>query len=119
MHNIRPKRKGEKRGATGDQVGRGTTAVIHKGSWRGLDIAVKCINPDFFHSNESSVTFFVQEIETLSKQRHPFVLHLVGACLEPPEYGWVMTEFCIMTLKEWLHGKWERQKERSIPLPPF
>ncbi|KAJ0031153.1 hypothetical protein Pint_13713 [Pistacia integerrima] len=29
---------------------------------------------------------------------------LMGACLDPPNHGWVVTQFLTMTLKEWLHG---------------
>ncbi|KAF9617435.1 hypothetical protein IFM89_036396 [Coptis chinensis] len=76
-----------------EQVGRGSTADIYRGSWKGLGVAVKCINPDFFHFNENGATFFAQEVETLSRQHHPFVLRLVGASLNPPQYGWVVTEF--------------------------
>ncbi|KAF8388754.1 hypothetical protein HHK36_025434 [Tetracentron sinense] len=97
-----------------EQVGQGSTADIYRGSWRGLDVAVKCIYPDYFHSNESGVSFFAQEIETLLRQRHPFVLRLMGACLDPPENGWIVTEFLSMTLKEWLHGHGERRKESGI-----
>ncbi|GMN20956.1 hypothetical protein TIFTF001_043209 [Ficus carica] len=31
-----------------EKIGHGSTANIHKGTWRGLDVAVKCIRPDFF-----------------------------------------------------------------------
>ncbi|KAF5192415.1 Tyrosine kinase [Thalictrum thalictroides] len=102
-----------------EQVGRGSTAIIYRGSWKGLEVAVKCMNPDFFYFTENGVGFFVQEIETLSRQHHPFVLRLVGACLNPPEHGWVVTEFLSMTLKEWLHGKGNKRTKRSIPLPPL
>ncbi|XP_044463257.1 serine/threonine-protein kinase STY46-like [Mangifera indica] len=101
------------------KIGQGSTANIHKGVWRGLDVAVKCIFPDFFLQNENGVTFFAQEVDTLSRQRHRFVLQLMGACLDPPNHGWVVTEFLSMTLKEWLHGPGKRQKERSVPIPPF
>ncbi|KAL5728643.1 non-specific serine/threonine protein kinase [Ranunculus cassubicifolius] len=77
------------------------------------------MNPEYFHFNENGVAFFVQEIETLSKQRHPFVLRLVGACLNPPNHGWVVTEFLSTTLKEWLHGNGNRRVKRSLPLPPL
>ncbi|KAJ0090533.1 hypothetical protein Patl1_13804 [Pistacia atlantica] len=87
-----------------EKIGQGSTANIHKGVWRGLDVAVKCIFPDFFRQNENGVTFFAQEVDTLSRQRHRFVLQLMGACLDPPNHGWVVTEFLSMTLKQWLHG---------------
>lgn len=97
----------------------GTTADIYKAKWRGLDVAVKCMYPDFFRSNESGAAFFGQEVETLSRQRHPFVLQLIGACLDPPENCWIVTEFMPTDLKEWLHGPGKRQRERSAPLPPL
>jgi serine/threonine protein kinase len=80
---------------------------------------VKCIDPDYFLSNVNGVSFFAQEVETLSRQRHPCVLHLLGACLEPPNHGWVVTELLGMTLKDWLHGPGKRQKERTVPFPPI
>ncbi|KAI3955749.1 hypothetical protein MKW98_006109 [Papaver atlanticum] len=44
----------------------------------------------------------------------------MGACLDPPEFGWMVTEFVSMTLKQWLHGpEDERGRERLIPLPPL
>ncbi|XP_022728865.1 serine/threonine-protein kinase STY8-like [Durio zibethinus] len=101
-------------------IGQGSTADIYRGIWRGVDVAVKCIYPDFFHKNEKGVTFFAQEVETLSRQRHRFILQLMGACLNPPTQGWVVTEFLSMTLKDWLHGPGNnRGKERVTPLPPF
>ncbi|KAK2994027.1 hypothetical protein RJ640_018784 [Escallonia rubra] len=100
-----------------EKVGQGSTAEIYRATWRGLEVAVKCIYPDFFDSNENGVGFFAQEVETLSRQRHRFVLQLMGACLDPPNYGWVVTEFLGTTLKEWMHGPGSRRKERLVPLP--
>ncbi|KAK2644991.1 hypothetical protein Ddye_020186 [Dipteronia dyeriana] len=102
-----------------EKIGQGSTAEIYRGIWRGLDVAVKCINPEFFQTNEGGVTFFAQELDTLCRQRHRFVLQLMGACLEPPDHGWVVTEFMSTTLKEWLHGRGNRRKQRTVPLPPF
>ncbi|EEF46121.1 serine-threonine protein kinase, putative [Ricinus communis] len=103
-----------------EKIGQGSTAVIYRASWRGLDVAVKCIFPDFFQSNESGVAFFAQELDTLSRQRHRYVLQLMGACLDPPKHAWVVTELLGMTLKEWLYGPGNsRQKERLTPLAPF
>ncbi|KHN32178.1 Putative serine/threonine-protein kinase/receptor R831 [Glycine soja] len=102
-----------------EKIGQGTTADIHKGTWRGFDVAVKCMSTAFFRTNENGVVFFAQELETLSRQRHRFVLHLMGACLEPPHHAWIVTEYLNTTLKEWLHGPAKRPKNRSVPLPPF
>ncbi|KZV19333.1 hypothetical protein F511_22113 [Dorcoceras hygrometricum] len=78
----------------------GTTADIYKGRWRGIDVAIKCMYPDFFQSNDNGVSFFAQEVETLSSQRHPFVLQLMGRAL-------------ILRIDVGSH------KERTIPLPPL
>ncbi|KAM7507448.1 hypothetical protein LguiA_017901 [Lonicera macranthoides] len=100
-----------------EKVAQGTTADIHRATWRGLDVAIKCIYPDYFNSNENGTTFFAQEVETLSRQRHRFVLGLMGACLDPPDHGWIMTEFLYTTVKDWLHGLGSRKRERVVPLP--
>lgn len=80
---------------------------------------MKCIFPNLFESDEHMVDFFVQEVETLSRQRHPFVLQLMGACLDPPNHGWIVTEFLSTTLKTWLHCPVSRRKERKVPLAPL
>ncbi|KAH0645014.1 hypothetical protein KY284_032898 [Solanum tuberosum] len=87
-----------------EEVAQGSTAHIYRGRWRGYEVAVKCVLPDFFLLNENGVSFFAQEVETLSRQRHRFVLQLMGACLDPPQHGWIVTELLAMTLKDWLHG---------------
>ncbi|XP_020526117.1 serine/threonine-protein kinase STY17 [Amborella trichopoda] len=103
-----------------EKVGQGSTAEIHRGTWRGLDVAVKCIDPGLFHRQPEAVNWFVQELETLQRQRHPFVLHVMGACLNPPNNAWVVTELLSgKTLMEWLHGHKERRSTRDIPLPPL
>lgn len=105
-----------------EKIGQGSTAEIYAGTWRGLDVAVKCVRPDFFETNENGVSFFAQEVETLSRQRHRLVLQLMGACLEPPNHAWVVTEFLSTTLRDWLHGpaiNRRNKAERAVPLPPL
>ncbi|XP_059277527.1 serine/threonine-protein kinase STY46-like [Lycium ferocissimum] len=102
-----------------EEVAQGSTARIYRGRWRGYEVAVKCIFPEFFFCNDNGISFFAQEVETLSRQRHRFVLQLMGACLDPPHHGWIVTELLAMTLKDWLHGPGKRRKQRVVPLPPF
>ncbi|CAJ1972919.1 unnamed protein product [Sphenostylis stenocarpa] len=102
-----------------EKIGEGSTAEIHRGTWRGFEVAVKCISQDFFRTNANGVVYFSQELETLSRQRHRFVLQLMGACIDPPCRAWVVTEYLSTTLKEWLHGPGNRRRERKVPLPPF
>ncbi|XP_027333614.1 serine/threonine-protein kinase HT1-like [Abrus precatorius] len=102
-----------------EKIGEGSTADIYRGTWRGIEVAVKCISREFFRTNQNGVVYFSQELETLSRQRHRFVLQLMGACLDPPHRAWVVTEYLHTTLKEWLHGPGNRRRERMVPLPPF
>jgi serine/threonine-protein kinase TNNI3K len=91
-------------------IGRGTTTDIHRATWRGLEVAVKWVRPELFAANPSAEAFFVQEADLLSRQRQPHVLHLVGACLDPPESYFLVTELLSgVTLREWLHGGRERR----------
>ncbi|KAJ0987339.1 hypothetical protein J5N97_005695 [Dioscorea zingiberensis] len=101
-----------------EAIGKGTTAEIYRGNWRGLDVAVKWIHPQYFQSNEGGEAWFAQELDTLSRQRHPFVLRFLGACLLPPENAWVVTELLSgQSLTEWLHGCKKRGKKSLKPLP--
>ncbi|KAK1631156.1 hypothetical protein QYE76_005471 [Lolium multiflorum] len=104
-----------------EAIGRGTTADIHRATWRGLDVAVKWMRPELFLSNPSAEAFFAQELDVLSRQRHPHVLRLMGACLRPPDSCFLVTELLSgATLGEWLHGSKERRRERPPgTLPPL
>ncbi|PUZ70897.1 hypothetical protein GQ55_2G272600 [Panicum hallii var. hallii] len=100
-------------------VGRGTTADIHRATWRGLEVAVKWVRPELFVSNPSAEAFFAQEADLLSRQRHPHVLRLMGACLRPPGSCFLVTELLSgATLGEWLHGARERGTRASSSPPP-
>ncbi|WVZ65127.1 hypothetical protein U9M48_014540 [Paspalum notatum var. saurae] len=100
-------------------LGRGTTADIHRATWRGLEVAVKWVRPEFFRSNPGGEAFFAQEADVLSRQRHPHVLRLMGACLRPPDSCFLVTELLgCATLAEWLHGGRER-RPRASPPPPL
>ncbi|RRT71033.1 hypothetical protein B296_00020471, partial [Ensete ventricosum] len=103
-----------------EQIGRGSSADIYGGTWRGLGVAIKWIHPSVFHPDGSGEAWFAQELHTLSRQRHPYVLHLLGACFHTPQKGWLVTELLSgKTLAEWLHGHKERRRARSVPLPPL
>ncbi|KAI4376446.1 hypothetical protein MLD38_014207 [Melastoma candidum] len=53
--------------------------------WRGPEVAVKRLFPDFFCSNRNGVALLALKIETLSRQIRRFVLRPMGACLDPPD----------------------------------
>ncbi|CAL5088108.1 unnamed protein product [Urochloa decumbens] len=106
-------------------IGRGTTADIHRATWRGLEVAVKWLRPELLIASNPSgggaaEAFFAQEAELLARQRHPHVLRLMGACLRPPGSCFLVTELLGgATLGEWLHGGRERRpRAASATSPP-
>ncbi|MCO5584795.1 hypothetical protein L7F22_038727 [Adiantum nelumboides] len=100
-------------------VGSGSTSDTYKGIWRGLEVAVKCIRPSLFN-DERSVQSFCQEVDLLSRVRHPNVVQFLGASLSIPDKAWIVMEcMSLGTLTEWLHGSKKRTSIRIMPLPPF
>ena len=100
-------------------IGRGTTADIHRATWRGLEVAVKWVRPELLVTNPGAEAFFAQEAELLSRQRHPHVLRLMGACLRPPGSCFLVTELLSgATLGEWLHGGRRRRPRAASSSPP-
>ncbi|KAK3133447.1 hypothetical protein QOZ80_6AG0536660 [Eleusine coracana subsp. coracana] len=100
-------------------IGRGSTADIHRATWRGLEVAVKWVRPEFLRANPGGAAFVAQELDVLSRQRHPHVVRLMGACLHPPERCFIVTELLGgATLGEWLHGGRERRPRRASWTPP-
>jgi serine/threonine protein kinase len=68
-------------------------------------------------THPSAEAFVVQEIDVLSRQRHPHVLRLMGACLRSPEGCFIVTELLGgATLGEWLHEG--RERRRPLRAPP-
>lgn len=75
---------------------------------------------DSDYGEQDGVDRFCQEIELVVRQRHPYVLRLLGASLTPPDYAWLVTEYLPRgTLLEWLHGDKSRTDKRIVPLPPL
>lgn len=111
-----------------EMIGRGSTADVYRATWRGLDVAVKWMRAEFFAAADQrsrGEAFFAQELDALSRQRHPHVLRLMAACLRPPASCFLVTELLTgATLAQWLHGgdgggrSRERRRQPSSPPPP-
>lgn len=66
----------------GPQIGSGGFGVVFKGTWRGIDVAVKCLKGEV---REDELSVFMHEVNVMSRLRHQNILLFVGACLEGPE----------------------------------
>eukprot|EP00741_Cyanophora_paradoxa_P016637 tig00000198_g16066.t1 len=95
----------------GDTIGEGSFAIVHCGSWRGTQVAIKMLKrpsedgslaSDGFgsiggaraqaHETRAMREEFQQEVATLGRLRHPNILLYLGACTHP-EHMAIVTEF--------------------------
>lgn len=104
----------------GQVIGTGGTAQILQGKLRGKEVAVKCLLQSHMKADPGAVDSFLQEVELLSRLRHPNILRLEGAVLDPPKHCWLVTEMLRHgTLAEFLYGEKGRHYHRKIKLRPF
>ncbi|WP_233358348.1 hypothetical protein, partial [Vibrio cholerae] len=52
-------------------VGRGVSAEVFRGVWKGTNVAVKKFYPNFVSLNPKNIANFMKEVQTLSTLRHP------------------------------------------------
>jgi tRNA A-37 threonylcarbamoyl transferase component Bud32 len=75
----------------GEQIGTGSYGVVFKGSWKGVDVAVKRFIKQKL--DERHLLEFRAEVACLSEMRHPNIVLFIGACLRMPN-------LCLVT--EWV-----------------
>lgn len=66
----------------GPQIGSGGFGIVYKGTWRGIDVAVKCLKGEV---QEDELSVFMHEVNVMSRLRHQNILLFVGACLDGPQ----------------------------------
>ena len=64
-----------------DVIGEGGQAVVRRGKWNGIDIAAKI--PRNMRHGEAMSQMLRREVRALARVRHPNVVRMYGACLEP------------------------------------
>ncbi|XP_010055122.2 U-box domain-containing protein 33 [Eucalyptus grandis] len=88
------------------KIGEGGCGIVYKGFLRHMPVAIKTMK---FQSMQGSQQF-QQEVDVLSKVRHPNLIMLIGACAEP--WTLVYEYFPNGSLEDWLHSS-NRAKQLS------
>ncbi|GJQ14925.1 hypothetical protein GpartN1_g6716.t1 [Galdieria partita] len=74
-----------------EKIGNGAYSELFKAEWRGTIVAVKLMKAQ--ETSEEVLRQFHDEVNTLSKLRHPNIVLFMGACGRPPNVS-IITEFC-------------------------
>ena len=86
---------------TGKLLGQGSFGKTHHGWWRGAECVIKHVQV-----KEGTLGVFAREVQALACIRHPNVLALYGACVQPPESCLLVTEYLSGgSLNDAIHGK--------------
>eukprot|EP00198_Chlamydomonas_reinhardtii_P014188 XP_001703525.1 predicted protein [Chlamydomonas reinhardtii] len=87
-----------------EQLGRGVSGTVVKGTYRGQPAAIKMLPPDLLFGNRSlELHTFVQEMVVLCGVRHPNIVNLLGGSLQPPNV-FIVEELCVGSLEARIHG---------------
>jgi len=99
-------------------IGRGTFATVFSGTWKGIEVAIKKINPDAIRKFSSNVDF-EKEIRLMNSFRHPNVVLFLG-CNITESFIYIVTEYCKNgSLSDIIHNKavplqWDKQLQMAI-----
>ncbi|TMW55670.1 hypothetical protein Poli38472_010552 [Pythium oligandrum] len=83
-----------------EPIGGGGVALVHRGIYRKQSVALKTIFDP--RVDEALKQEFMDELLVMSQLRHPNIVSLIGACVEPPTMCMVM-ELCETSLHHALH----------------
>jgi class 3 adenylate cyclase/tRNA A-37 threonylcarbamoyl transferase component Bud32 len=73
-----------------EEIGRGTYGIVHRGQWKGVDVAFKRLARQRLGEKDRNNLY--REMAVLPDLRHPNVVLFIGACIASPNVG-IVTEF--------------------------
>jgi hypothetical protein len=85
----------------GDMLGRGGFGEVHKGRWKGTEVAVKTISAE--HITREMKSNFIAETSIMSRLRHPNVVLFMAASTKPPLLCIVMEYMALGSLYDVRH----------------
>ncbi|KAG2423573.1 hypothetical protein HXX76_015213 [Chlamydomonas incerta] len=106
-------------GGVGSLLGKGAFGKVVHGLYKGRHVAVKLVHDAhaFVGPSASLMRSFAQEVEVLGRCRHPNVVQLLAACLQPPRLCLVM-ELMEASLAQALYGPYPPDVP-ALPMPPL
>lgn len=87
----------------GEVINRGSSCVVIRGRWRGSNVAVKQFKLEYRNSPKD-LQKFVAEMRVLSQIRHPYLLLLMGICVDQPNLCLVTEYIANSTLFSAIHN---------------
>lgn len=81
------------------RIGGGGVALVHRGRWRGKEVALKRLFDPKVNAKE-----YEKEVSVMAQLEHPNVVKLLGANTTPPNMFFVM-ELCQQSLFDMIHGR--------------
>ncbi|KAK4432529.1 Serine/threonine-protein kinase CTR1 [Sesamum alatum] len=73
-----------------ETIGAGSFGTVHRAEWNGCDVAVKILMEQEFHAEQFKE--FLREVAIMKRLRHPNIVLLMGAVMEPPKLS-IVTEY--------------------------
>jgi len=72
------------------KIGAGAYSSVYKGSYMGVNVAIKDMMASYMLSGEDFLNYFKKEVVILSNVHHKNIVSFIGACTEPPNLLIVM-----------------------------